>query len=282
MNEVVLICPNCKSSLGNIVGGFVTCADSCTKCNFLYPKVRGIPNIIFGMPYSETVDLIHESDKLPSQNSDDLDIPFIREALNSNQLTLELGAGCDSSLNPNLIKTDAYLYSTNIHCLADAHSLPFEDNTFSYVYSLAVFEHLHSPWIAAEEIFRVLKPGGKVYVLTAFMQHLHGYPNHYFNMTVSGLKRIFSSFDIIDCRASRFSSLSEIAYILCDLSSVLKRYPSSNKAIRKSYDKVQKSIKQFCEGIVPASGHLMKNLSNNDEELLKVSPAIEIIALKQV
>jgi hypothetical protein len=39
---------------------------------------------------------------------------------------------------------------------------------------------------------RVLKPGGKAYTLCAFLQPLHGYPDHYFNATESGLARLFS------------------------------------------------------------------------------------------
>ena len=44
--------------------------------------------------------------------------------------------------------------------LADAHSLPFSDASFDCVFSYAVLEHLHDPFIAAHEILRVLKPGG--------------------------------------------------------------------------------------------------------------------------
>lgn len=44
--------------------------------------------------------------------------------------------------------------------LADAHSLPFKDGSFDCVFSYAVLEHLHNPFIAAHEIARVLKPGG--------------------------------------------------------------------------------------------------------------------------
>lgn len=44
--------------------------------------------------------------------------------------------------------------------LADAHSLPFADSTFDCVFSYAVLEHLHNPFVALAEVVRVLKPGG--------------------------------------------------------------------------------------------------------------------------
>ena len=44
--------------------------------------------------------------------------------------------------------------------LADAHSIPFRAASFDCVFSYAVLEHLHNPFIALHEVARVLKPGG--------------------------------------------------------------------------------------------------------------------------
>jgi hypothetical protein len=43
----------------------------------------------------------------------------------------------------------------------------------------------------ANEIARVLKPGGKLLCQMPFLQPLHGYPHHYFNATHQGLRRLF-------------------------------------------------------------------------------------------
>ena len=144
-------------------------------------------------------------------------IPFINQALEAGKLTLELGAGSDGCDLPNLIKTDYVLYSKRLDLCVDAHHLPFPDDTFDAVFSTAVFEHLHSPWDAAREIGRVLKPGGEAYTLCAFMQHLHGYPHHYFNMTAAGLKSLFCDLQVLDAGPSKHTTWGTLSVILGDL-----------------------------------------------------------------
>jgi len=43
--------------------------------------------------------------------------------------------------------------------VADAHALPFKDESVDYVLSLAVLEHLRNPFNAGQEMFRVLRRG---------------------------------------------------------------------------------------------------------------------------
>ncbi len=45
-------------------------------------------------------------------------------------------------------------------------SLPYEDNTFDYVVSTEVLEHLQNPFRAIREFARITKPGGTVVVTT--------------------------------------------------------------------------------------------------------------------
>ena len=44
--------------------------------------------------------------------------------------------------------------------------LPYEDNTFDFVYSKSVIEHFYHPERLAAEMYRVLKPGGTLIALT--------------------------------------------------------------------------------------------------------------------
>lgn len=277
--ELKLVCPKCRVHIGRFVNKRFIVEEKCPSCAHRYDNIENVPNMRIEVQRNENLNLLNESKTLPSQNSFDSDIPFIQEALQSDELILELGAGVDRCEHPNLIKTDAYLYSTDLHSLADAHSLPFEDNTFGYVYSLAVFEHLHSPWIAAEEIRRVLKPGGKVYTLTAFMQHMHGYPHHYFNMTTSGLERIFQSYEIISCEPSKHSSILQLAYILADLNNLINNSKFSSES-QKEASLLCQNIQEFCQIIPNLDDEIMENIEHQKLDFSKISPAIELIAVK--
>jgi len=272
-----IVCPKCQISLDeSLLEG--SGSEECLNCKFEIKQLHGVP-VLRTHEGDEELDLLKEAKTLPVQDSATLRIPFVQEALASNEPVLELGAGVDKCDLPHLVKTDAFLYSTDLHCLVDAHSMPFPDNTFGYVYSLAVFEHLHSPWIAADEIFRVLKPGGKVFVLTAFMQHMHGFPNHYFNMTVSGLQRIFSGFEVIQCQPSSWSRFDEIAYILGDLNELLDgiavkwREKSSLQSLKKGISSIQEHLPKFNEKLL--HGNLPR-----DGTWAKIAPAIELEARK--
>jgi len=84
-----------------------------------------------------------------------------------------------------------------IDLVADAHSLPFPDNTFDSVIAIEVFEHLHNPALAANELFRVTRPAGKVLVTVPFLFRVHGDPFDYQRFTQSGLEQLFKNFSLV-------------------------------------------------------------------------------------
>jgi len=60
----------------------------------------------------------------------------------------------------------------------DAEDLPFEDNAFDFVYSNGVLHHTTSTETAMDEVFRVLKPGGRAVILLYCKSSWH----YWFNM----------------------------------------------------------------------------------------------------
>lgn len=105
-------------------------------------------------------------------------------------LVLDCGAGARDVYYENVVNYEIVDYaSTDV--LGVGEHLPFEDNTFDGVISVAVLEHVRDPFRCAREISRVLKPSGRLYCSVPFLQPYHGYPHHYFNATAQGIRRLF-------------------------------------------------------------------------------------------
>jgi ubiquinone/menaquinone biosynthesis C-methylase UbiE len=91
--------------------------------------------------------------------------------------------------------------STKPDIVGDAHALPFDDGSFDAVLHSSVLEHLHSPWIAAREMYRVLRPGGCVLGVVPWIYPYHAREGHYhdyWRFTQDGLQRLFADFRTIE------------------------------------------------------------------------------------
>lgn len=56
--------------------------------------------------------------------------------------------------------------------LADAHRLPFRDGSVEFVVASEIVEHLNDPAVAAREIWRILRPGGKAIISTPYKERI--------------------------------------------------------------------------------------------------------------
>jgi len=124
------------------------------------------------------------------------------DSLKEDGINLSIGGG-PSRPNVKLINLNIGPFP-NVDIVADAHNLPYADESVDAIYCVAVLEHLSEPITAVKEMFRVLKKGGKILVDTPFLQEYHGYPHHYQNFTLTGQRHIFKSnnFEIIDSGVS--------------------------------------------------------------------------------
>lgn len=88
--------------------------------------------------------------------------------------------------------------------VGDAHRLSsyFPEGTqFDLIFASAVFEHLHMPWIVAEEFTKLLKIGGHVFVETHFSYVAHERPWNFYQFSDMGLRALFNNglgYDLVD------------------------------------------------------------------------------------
>jgi len=91
----------------------------------------------------------------------------------------------------------------NVDIAGDAHKLSTYfsgEEKFDLIFSSAVFEHLHMPWVAATEIQKMLKVGGYVFIETHFSFSSHERPWHFFQFSDMGLRALFNDslgFDLV-------------------------------------------------------------------------------------
>lgn len=82
-------------------------------------------------------------------------------------------------------------------CLA----IPVKDASFDSVMCNHVIEHVPKPWVALEEIGRVLKPGGLLYLTVPQTWGLHYEPYDFYRYTKYGLAYLLreAGFEVMEC-----------------------------------------------------------------------------------
>jgi SAM-dependent methyltransferase len=182
----ILVCPACRGSLRE-QGNTLPCQD----CASSFAISNAVP-VFLSQPL-QSVPPDHSSNPLGSEYE-----AVLRAGTD---FVLNIGAGGTAQRYPNCIEFEHKIFR-HTDVVGDAHHLPFREATFDRVFAFNVFEHLADPTIAAEEILRVLKPGGQVAIHTAFLQPLHEEPHHFYNATEYGVRKWFAPFEIEDCRVS--------------------------------------------------------------------------------
>jgi SAM-dependent methyltransferase len=113
-----------------------------------------------------------------------------------------------------------YYPGPNVDVVGDAHRLSSyfpAGEQFDLIYTTACFEHFAMPWVVAEEIAKVLKVGGLLFVETHFSFSAHERPWNFFQFSDMGLRVLFSKalgFECIESVMSnpivgRFSALAD-------------------------------------------------------------------------
>jgi SAM-dependent methyltransferase len=134
---------------------------------------------------------------------------------------LSIGGGPTRS-HPELINLNVGPFA-NVDIVGDAYHLPYADASVDGIDCQAVLEHLADPHAAISEMHRVLRPGGKAFVATPFMQGFHGYPSHFQNYTVIGHQELFKrhGFTVLDAGVAVGPAYALTAVVSFFLSSYL-------------------------------------------------------------
>lgn len=92
----------------------------------------------------------------------------------------------------------------DIDIVADAQHMPqIPSESADCVFLVSVLQHIPSPQKAIDEVFRVLRPGGVVYVNVPFLFFYHRDPEDFNRFSVPGLECLCSRFDRISSGSQR-------------------------------------------------------------------------------
>ena len=143
----------------------------------------------------------------------------------------------------------------------DLEAIPRESQYYDIIICNQVLEHVKRPGDVLSEFYRILKPGGKLFLTAPLLYGVHMAPFHFFNFTHYGLRLLF------DTAGFSVSSIQPMGGIFAVLGKVIQRsYDTLIKKIPKSlkllYFPIHIVIRFFMLGV----SYILYNLDKFDAE----------------
>lgn len=108
-------------------------------------------------------------------------------------LILNVASGINT-IRSDVVNIDVYPF-LGVHVTADAQKLPFKDSSCDAIICEVSLEHIKDPVLAVQEMRRVLKGGGLIYITVPFIQGFHNSPSDYYRWTKEGVRELFKNFE---------------------------------------------------------------------------------------
>lgn len=113
---------------------------------------------------------------------------------NDNYIGVDLGVGDDEWDFSQL----------DLNC--DVQLLPIRESIADAALNLWVMEHVPAPQLMVDEMFRILKPGGKIFLIVPFVLHEHQQPYDFYRYTRYGVRHLFETAGFINVEVYADSS----------------------------------------------------------------------------
>jgi len=137
-------------------------------------------------------------------------------------IVYDLGCGIRPYEQDILQVADRYIgvdWSNSLHDLSAEivtdlnKALPVDDELADTVVSFQVMEHLREPQNMLSEAYRVLKPGGTIFVTVPWQWRIHEAPHDYFRYTPYGLKYLFEKAGFVDIEIQAQSGFFSMLFL---------------------------------------------------------------------
>lgn len=96
-------------------------------------------------------------------------------SLDKRKTCLQIGVPSDlnKKYGENFTSLDLYDKRDCIDIRADLAKTPFKNNQFDFIVCNAILEHVKDPFACSQEIYRIAKPGAKIWVEVPFLEPFH-------------------------------------------------------------------------------------------------------------
>ncbi len=229
--QALLACPECKGPLANREDG-----PCCRACNRLYVRHGGVFRFLDeGRGKAELTARPDGEAMVKGYRSPPTLVNALRKVISSEYFPgkawraarqavvategriLVIGSGV--SRYPRAIHLDLDDFP-GVDVVADAHALPFRENTLDGILCEVVLEHVAQAESVIAETHRVLKKGARFFFIVPFLFPYHGHPNDYKRWSRQGLLSDFAAFSELDAGihggpcSSMVNLLTEWVYVL--------------------------------------------------------------------
>ncbi len=127
-------------------------------------------------------------------------VTAVAKEISSGSIVLDAGAGeCQYAplfshclyVSVDFAKGDSQWNYKRLSIIGDILSLPLKNRSVDVALCTQTLEHVNNPGILLEELFRVLKPGGQLFLTAPLGWPIHQPPHDFFRYTSYGLECLF-------------------------------------------------------------------------------------------
>jgi len=111
-----------------------------------------------------------------------------------------------------------------------------EPGQFSLVICCSVLEHVQRPWLMADHLTQLMRPGGYLFVAVPWVWRYHGYPEDYYRFSHRGVMVLFPQIEWSDHSFATYIQGKTIpirdgsdAQAICDRLAVMSATPEGNQ-----------------------------------------------------
>ncbi len=162
--------------------------------------------------------------------------------------------------------------SNNIDVIIEKGSkkLPFKTDEFNLILCFDVLEHVINASEVLNELFRILKPNGKILIFIPFLFREHEYPSDFQRYTSVGIKNILNESGFKNINIKKIGNFWLVVYLLW-VGKVIK----SGEKVQTSF--FSKLIRKFIKIIIPLLNFTLFAIDpkNNDSIFLKMLASAE-------